>query len=140
MKDPWAPFKLNPKFLVLDRTNFLYHEKWFSRLKQRTHANYTCFENISLKMMGARSLLSLKNSFARIFRFLMWIGTDLSISESFSKVIPSLWLKNNLKFLIVKWIWCQWCFVLQLISYPINGQWFGLGPLLKFVVNPTNLF
>ena len=99
-----------------------------------------CFEKNSLKMLRARSLLSLKNSFARIFRFLMWIGTDLSISESFSKVIPSLWLKNNLKFLIVKWIWCQWCFVLQLISYPINGQWFGLGPLLKFVVNPTNLF
>ena len=44
-----------------------------------------CFEKISLKMVGTRSLLSLKNSVARICRFLMCIGTDLSVSKSFSK-------------------------------------------------------
>ena len=66
-----APLELNPKFLVLGRTNFLYHEK--------------CFENISLKMIGARSLLSLKNSAVRICRFLMCIGTDLYVCKKFFK-------------------------------------------------------
>ena len=43
-----------------------------------------CLEKISLKMVGTRSLLSLKNSAAKIYRFLMCIGTDLSIFKRVS--------------------------------------------------------
>ena len=53
-------------------------------------------------MIAVGSLLTLKISVARICRFLMCIGTDLSISKSFSKddVLPLYTMRRQLYYLL----------------------------------------
>ena len=60
---------------------------WNRELKTVTQVilNTLHFEKNSLKMVGVRSLNFLESPAAKIYRFLIRIGTDLSVSRSFSK-------------------------------------------------------
>ena len=60
---------------------------WNRELKTVTQVilNTLHFEKNSLKMVGVRSLNFLESTAAKIYRFLIRIGTDLSVSRSFSK-------------------------------------------------------
>ena len=100
-----APLELNPKFLVLGGARFLYHKKCFSGLEQRTQkrdANYTkkfVLKKILMKMVGARSSLSLKNSFARICRSLI-SHRSVSISDSKDDILSLYTMRKKLS--------CKW--------------------------------
>ena len=60
---------------------------WNKELRRMTRVilNTSNFEKNPLAMVGARSLISLESPAARTCRFLISIGTDLSVSKSFPK-------------------------------------------------------
>ena len=82
--------------MVLDKTNFLFHEKYSSHLEHKIGKQKACyirnfvFLNNSLKVVGAKFVLPLNISVARICWFLMRIGTGLI----FQRMIL-LWVRLN---------------------------------------------